>query len=98
MTDLTRPQEVFNFKDDEFICFLECAQYQPSSTIIFLSKDKRSGDACVILMTHRYTMEKHCGHDINQWSIQKFILTSPSFKRVFSIRNKIKNAHIIELY
>ena len=41
-------------------------------------------------------MAKSSGHDINQWSLQKFRLNSDFFKRIFTYRNKIEGAHLIE--
>ena len=52
MSDRTKPEQIFNFCDDDFICFLDYSLYQPATQIAFLSRDKKKGDACVILMAH----------------------------------------------
>ena len=87
LSDRTISQQIFQFREERFIKFVDMPTYQAEKRIGLLTQNKGDGVISFIIMRYRAPLKKHYGPEINQWSVQKYKLDTPGYKKILEVEN-----------
>ena len=90
LSDRTISQQIFQFKEERFIKFVDMPTYQAEKRIGLLTQNKNDGVISFIIMRCRAALKKHYGPEINQWSVQKYKLDTPGYQKILEVENQLQ--------